>query len=310
MRNSHAKVASPVELGIGDDCALFSILQDKVGLITTDTMVEGTHFRLRWTDFFSLGRKCLNVNISDIAAMGGDPLFYTLSLGLPKSLFTEEIEAFYAGLDSAAQAFGIQLVGGDTCHARELSVSITLVGAAFKDAVVLRKGARPGDLLAISGVPGLSAVGLEALERGMEPREANRAIKAHLDPEPKVELGRNLAQNGIATSMIDTSDGLAWDCEKIATESGVALVIEEESLPLPIVPSGFQHPPLHYAIHGGEDYQLLFTLSPLRVPLLAQVESSLNEMITIIGRVEEGEGVFVENREGRRPLRPEGFRHF
>ena len=310
VRGNHSTVSSPVQLGIGDDCAVFSLPDEKMGLITTDTLVEDTHFRLKWTDFFSLGRKCLNVNISDIAAMGGVPLFYTLSLGLPRSLLAEEIGAFYAGLDDAAKAFGVQLVGGDTCYSRQMTVTITLVGSTSRGSVVLRRGAKPGDLVALSGVPGLSAVGLEALEKGIEPRRADRAIKAHLDPVPKVALGRALAESGIASAMIDTSDGLAWDCEKIATESGVALVLEEDSIPLPMVPEGFSHDPLFYALHGGEDYQLLFTLSPLRISQLAQVENQLKEMITIIGRVEEGEGVFVESEAGRRPLKPEGFKHF
>ncbi len=310
VRDTHSGVSSPVGIGIGDDCALFSLPSQGGGLITTDMLVEGTHFRLKWTDLFSLGRKSLNVNLSDIAAMGGVPLFYTLSLGLPPSLFTEEIDALYAGLDSAAQAFGVQLVGGDTCISRELTVSITLVGRAL-NSPVLRSGARPGDLVAISGVPGLSAVGLEALERGMDFRVADRAIRAHLDPTPKVELGRALAEEGIATAMIDTSDGLAWDCGKIAQESGVAILLEENTIPLPQVPQGLAHEPLFYALHGGEDYQLLFTLSPLKVPRLAGIQERLREMITIIGRVEEGEGLFVEDGGGeRRPLNPEGFKHF
>lgn len=310
MRGSHRDVKSPVKLGIGDDCALFYMSEDRVGLITTDTLIEDTHFRLKWTDLFSLGRKSLNVNLSDVAAMGGLPLFYTLSLGLPSSLLSEEVEAFYAGLDDAATAFGVQLVGGDTCNSPLLMISITLVGESVKDTLVLRKGAKPGDLLAISGVPGLSAVGLEALERGISHKEAREAIAAHLDPSPKVELGRLLADRGVATAMIDTSDGLAWDCQKIAQESGVAVVLERKSIPLPIVPQDFAHDPLFYALHGGEDYQLLFTLSPLRMPVLAQICNRLNERITIIGRVEEGEGVFIEEEDSRVPLEPEGFKHF
>ncbi len=310
VRERHSSAALPVHMGIGDDCAVFSQPPGTVGLITTDTLVEETHFRLKWTDLFTLGRKSLNVNVSDIAAMGGMPLFYTLALGLPRSLLPEEIEAFYAGLDSAASECGVQLVGGDTCYSRLMSITVTLVGSAGEGELLLRRGARPGDLLAVSGVPGLSAVGLEILEQGLSPGDAPAAVRAHLDPLPRVELGRALARLKIATAAIDTSDGLAWDCEKIAVESGVAIVLEEESLPLPPVPKGLQHSPLFYALHGGEDYQLLFTLSPLRVPHLSVVEKELGEQITIIGRVEEGEGVFVDGREGRRRLRPEGFRHF
>ena len=310
MRERHSGAELPVHLGIGDDCAVFSQPPGTRGLITTDTLVEETHFHLKWTDLFSLGRKSLNVNISDIAAMGGLPLFYTLALGLPRSLLSEEVEAFYAGLDSAASRFGVQLVGGDTCSSRLMGITFTLVGSAREGELLLRSGARPGDLLAVSGVPGLSAVGLEILERGLSPGAAPEAVRAHLDPVPKVELGRALARLNIATAAIDTSDGLAWDCGKIATESGVAIVLEEASLPLPPVPKGLQHSSLFYALHGGEDYQLLFTLSPLRVPHLAVVEKELREQITIIGRVEDGEGVFVEGSQGRRPLNPEGFRHF
>ena len=217
--------------GIGDDCAVTTLPAGEVLLNTTDLLIEGGHFRRDWSDLFLLGRKSVSVNVSDIAAMGGTPRHLTLGLGIPPDLPVEELERFVAGFLDAAAGYRTVLIGGDTCRSPgPLFVSVTVEGSAPPAEVVRRSGARPGDDLYVSGTLGDSALALRLLSAGDAPPP--ELARRHHDPQARTALGRELAAAGLATAMIDVSDGLCADLGHILAASGVGARVEVGALPL------------------------------------------------------------------------------
>lgn len=298
-----------VVLGIGDDAAV--IRPGKQNLIlTTDLLVEGSHF-LRWLHPpFELGRKSLAVNISDIAAMGGRPLYALLGLGLPPAAPRDWIKLFFAGMKSAAREFGVRLIGGDLSRSSKVAISVTLVGEG--KSFVRRSGGRPGHLLFVSGFPGQSHAGLELLKKGMkrgEHRGADRLIKAFLDPVPQVGLGMELARRRAASAMLDTSDGLSVDIGNLCRESGVGAEITAGSIPISPELKRLRKSPLLDALYGGEDYGLLFAVPPARVPEVKKLQKKFD--LAQIGRLTAGREVYLIHSSGQKTLfTPHGFRHF
>jgi len=236
--------------GIGDDAAVLGVGSAPV-LATLDMLLEDVHFQRAWGRPRELGRKTLAVNLSDIAAMGGEPLFALLGLGVPtEEIRLAELEAFLAGLEEEAAASGVTLVGGDTCRSRSgLVLSLALLGRALPPGPVLRSGARPGDSLYVTGNLGAAAAGLLALERGIRPGNAwpdvllrpawlggpeeavvREAMEHHLAPVPRLAAGRALA--GVASAMIDVSDGVASDAGHLCRESGLAALIFAARIPI------------------------------------------------------------------------------
>lgn len=315
--------------GIGDDAAVLA--WGAGGLLATlDMLLEDVHFRRRWGRPRDLGRKTLAVNLSDIAAMGGDPLYALLGLALPGTgIPLAEIEAVLEGLEAEAAAFGVTLVGGDTCRSHAgLVLTITLLGRPPAAGPVLRSGARAGDTVYVTGQLGGSAAGLLALERGLRPdapwpaslphpgvplpEETIRdAMACHLTPVPRVAAGRALA--GRASAMIDVSDGVASDAGHLSRASGATLRLDVARLPVhpgaaalgPLL----DRDPLALALQGGEDYELLFTAAEDPTALLAAAAPGLP--VTAIGRVVAGPpGVRLVDAHGREMPPPPGFDHF
>ncbi len=260
--------------GIGDDCAVLDGgVPGRVVLLTTDLLTEGVHFERRTSPARLLGSKALAVNLSDIAAMGGTPTFFTVTLCAPPDTPVEWVDGFYAGLLERARSSGAALVGGDTSASRgPITVSLALLGECPSSEVLYRSGARPGDGVYVTGWPGESAAGLALLQtEGGDPADAGRAADddlthlrtRHLDPEPRVLAGRRLAEGKLATALIDVSDGLAADLGRLAEASGVGARLEGERVPLsPALRKGAAaagRDPLELALTGGEDYELLFT---------------------------------------------------
>jgi thiamine-monophosphate kinase len=299
-------------LGIGDDAALLAVPDDRRLLVTTDMLLEGVHFQRRWGCPRELGRKALAVNISDIAAMGGRPLYALLGLGIPPDGPTlEELKALLLGMEEEAARYGITLVGGDTCGSQSgLVLSVTLLGMAPSGPVPRRAGARPGDGLWVTGMLGGSAAGLQALELGLRPgaqwpadlrkpawlgaeEEAaiQAAVTAHLAPTPRIGAGQALV--GCATAMIDVSDGVASDVGHLCTESGMAARVLADRLPLHpgamVMARLTGRDVLDLALRGGEDYELLFTTATDPTPLLAGAAPDLR--VTRIGDVLAGEPI-------------------
>jgi thiamine-monophosphate kinase len=309
---------------IGDDCALISPLPRHEFVITADMLLEGVDFSVKWANATDIGHKALAVSLSDIAAAGGSPRFAMLCLGVPVRLWkTDFLDRFYDGWFTVANRYGVHLVGGDVSRSPDnLVIDSIAIGEVSKGHSIRRTGAKPGDLIFVSGTLGGAAAGLELLQK----RRAGRDAKTHrgyknlferqLRPEPRVELGRHLGAQQLATSMIDLSDGLSSDLAHICRESGVGAKIDLEKIPLdPALENAFvrnqfrfSHEPLDFALNGGEDFELLFTVSPRN---LKKLMSEVSEPITQIGVITRKRRKIETEFEGRKGiLEPRGFQHF
>ena len=300
-------------VGIGDDSAVIRLPASAAVLVTTDLLLEGVHFDLSFTDFYSLGWKSAAVNLSDIAAMGGSPRFCLTALGLPRSITTEQVVEFYRGFHSMLRSHRAFLAGGDTCASRRgLFISVTAIGEAMPSRTITRAGARPGDKVFVTGTLGDSAAGLELLKAGVGREEPGmrRLVQKHLRPIPRVAEGRKLARAGCVSAMIDLSDGLSSDLTHICSQSGVGADIIAGQLPLSTAlrkwSSQLPQPALQYALAGGEDYELLFTVPPGRVKRL----HALKLPVTEVGTVTKRKGVRLIDGSGSRELPPAGYDHF
>jgi len=269
IRRSFARRSSKAPIGIGDDAAALCVSPGNMLLATTDMLIEGIHFDLATTDFYSLGWKSAAVNLSDIAAMGGRPRFCLVALAIPRRVTVEQIFAFYRGLGALLRKHAVLLVGGDTCSSKkDFVVTVVLLGESLKEQVLLRSGARQGDLIFVTGFLGDSAAGMELLNAARRDKSAkgkkihSKLVDKHLRPVPRVEWGQKLAATCVVTSMIDVSDGLSSDLGHICDESRVGAEIHVDRLPLSkAIRSAreLSRSPLEYALSGGEDYELLFT---------------------------------------------------
>jgi thiamine-monophosphate kinase len=290
-----------VQLGIGDDAAAVQAPAGHQILLTTDQVIEKTHFTKGTHPPGALGHKILARGLSDIAAMGGRPVCCLLSLQMPKWATGSWLSAFLSGLLRLSKNSDAPLVGGDVARGRLLAAVITVVGSAPAAEILTRGGARPGDIVYVSGQLGGSAAGLERLLRSPAgaavPRD--RAVRRHLWPEPRLSLGRQLLKLG-ATAAMDLSDGLAIDLARLAEASGAGAEIEAPRIPL------FRGASLRQALHGGEEYELLFTLPPDLQP-----PASFEKIpLTPIGRIRRKPGVELRSGSRVEKLKPQSFQHF
>ena len=276
-----------VKIGIGDDAAAIVPAEGQLSLVTSDMLVEGVHFDLVLSDPLTLGKKSLAVNLSDLAAMGAKPRYFLLSLAIPSALTLEFFDDFISGLMQRAEQFGVTLVGGDTCSSKGgLVISVTAIGEQMPESVVRRSGARPGDLLFVTGTLGDSALGLELLRQG---EHSGLMVERHLDPEPRVAAGILLAESGLATAMIDVSDGLLADLGHILSLSNVGARVELGNIPLS--PgyteeiTRFAGDPFSLALGGGEDYELLFTAPPLFEDRVFSLLAECGVGVSLIGEI-------------------------
>jgi len=287
-------------LGIGDDAALWRPAAGEPVVVTTDSLVEGVHFRLDWTDWVSLGHKALAVNLSDVAAMGAAPGVAVVTLGLRGSERVDDLVRLYAGLGDVAARTGTLVAGGDVVASpTAITIHVAALGAARGGRVLTRSGAQPGDLVAVSGTLGASAAGLALLEEGPDsPRRraatAEQLIAAHLRPEPRLALGAILLEHG-ATAAMDLSDGLLGDLPKILAASGVAARLDAAAIPVAAaVRALFPDDWLRLATRGGEDYELLFTAPPAVFAAIERAAAGIGATVTAIGE--------ILPRAGDRPL--------
>jgi len=301
-------------LGIGDDCAALQPPSGEQLLVTCDLLLEGVHFRRDWTDLRRLGRKCVAVNLSDIAAMGGTPRQLVLGLGLPGELALEEFDLFVEGFCAAAAEHGVAVIGGDTCRAQQfLTVAVTAFGSIAPEQLLRRSGARPGDLLLVSGTLGDSALALRQLQQGTLPDPW--LLERHLDPAPRVALGRELAACGAVTAMIDLSDGLLADLGHLLRQSGVGARVETARLPLsePFARlTAETRDRLELALGGGEDYELLLSAAPEKLDQLEAAAQVAGVPLTVIGTIlPQAEGLQLLDAAGERLDQGRtGFNHF
>jgi thiamine-monophosphate kinase len=286
-----------IGLGIGDDAAVLRVPPGHEILVTTDFSLEGVHFRREWHPAESVGHRCLARGLSDIAAMGGEPRAAFLSLALPADLPQRWVDRFVRGLLALAKKHGVTLAGGDTAQSPAgVLADIVVVGSAPKGKAITRAGARPGDVLYVTGELGGSAAVLGELYRSR--KISAKKFARHFYPEPRVAVGSFLRERGWATAMIDLSDGLSTDLHHICEESGVGAEVLAEAIPCDRAAS------LEQALHGGEDYELLFTTRPGRkVP-----KEIAGVPVTRIGEIARS-GVFLTRSGERKRLASGGWEH-
>jgi thiamine-monophosphate kinase len=317
-KEAFSALPSTVKKGIGDDCAVLETAKDDTVLVTTDTLIEGIHFTSQTLSAEDLGWKSLAVNISDIAAMGGTPTAAFFSIGMAQDAEVSFLEAFLCGFNALAEQTAVALAGGDTVESpSSMVITITLLGHCPKDRPVYRSGAQKGDDIWVSGPLGNAAAGLFLLLNKAPSDHAGHEtlIKAHQKPKPRLEMGKALGQRGLANAMIDISDGIAKDLGHICQESNTGAIIEGPSIPMSKQMMGLAaqegKDPMVWALHGGEDYELLFTASTQqRKDVEAITETTQGFPATRIGTITKGDGVKIETNGGIEELLTGGYRHF
>jgi thiamine-monophosphate kinase len=309
--------------GIGDDAAVIDAGEDLL-LLSTDMLLEGVHFNLAYMPLKHLGYKAVAVNVSDIAAMNGKPEQITIGLGLSNRFSLEAVDELYAGIRAACESYQVDLVGGDTSSSHSgLIISISVVGRVARERISYRSGARPNDIICVTGDLGSAYLGLQVLERERQVFLANPDMQPELEryeylvgrqlkPEARMDVIHELADlNVVPTSMIDVSDGLASELLHLSKNSGVGIKIFEDKIP---IDSGafetaveFKVDPVTCALNGGEDYELLFTIAP------GDYEKIKNHPdIHFIGHTHENrsQNVMITKHESVIPLKAQGWNHF
>ena len=300
IRRAAARDARPGK-GIGDDCAILPIPRGHEALVTTDFSLENVHFRREWHPAASVGHRCLARGLSDIAAMGGIPRAAFLSLALPAELSQEWVDRFVVGLLKLATRFSVQLAGGDTAQSPDgVLADIMVLGSVPAGRAVLRSGAHPGDFIYVTGSLGSAVATLNQLRDGEKLRPKSHQKPFY--PEPRLVVGQFVREKKLASAMIDISDGLSSDLGHLCEESKTGAVVYAESLPaIPGIDG------LSLALHGGDEYELLFTAAPkLRIPkLIAGVP------VTRIGEITRGRQMKLVSAAGKtETLQPSGWEHF
>lgn len=314
--------------GIGDDAAVVAASKQEWWHLTTDLLAEGVHFDLKTASLESVGYRAGMANLSDLAAMGATPRYLLISLAIPRSLRPQDIHRLYAGLMKACRPYGVTLIGGDTSASQSgLFVSITLIGATRAGRALFRHGARTGDGLYVTGTLGDSLAGLRLLT-GPAKRSGQRRppslkkghrqflLNRHLRPTARVEVGRWLNDAELATAAIDLSDGLSGDLRHLCEQSGVGAEIHGASLPLSNACRAYaglcRLDPVHLALTGGEDYELLFTVAPQKQPLLERRAKTRGFRVSRIGTMKPARfGIRLQSNDGAaRPLPVTSYEHF
>ncbi|MCG8355539.1 MAG: thiamine-phosphate kinase [Kiloniellales bacterium] len=308
---------APGALGLGDDAALLSLPPGRELVLTADALVSGVHF-LPADPPDLVAQKLLRVNLSDLAAMGAEPLGYLVTVTLPAVDTEAWMSAFAAGLARDQQNFGLSLLGGDTtCGGEQVVLSLTALGTVEAGQALRRKGAQAGDRLYVSGTIGDSFLGLKLQQGGLTGlgAEARAAlIERYRRPRPRLALGTALARDRLARAAIDVSDGLVADVGHLAAESGLAAAIEAERVPLsPAAQAAVAEDPalLGALLTGGDDYELAFAVRPDAAPAVDRLAAGLSLALTPIGSLRAGQGVTVVDHSGAElPLERRGWSHF
>ncbi len=318
IRERFPAPAGALQVGIGDDAAVTAGVRGELDVLTTDALVEGVHFDLRFSSFADVGYKALAVNVSDIAAMGATPRLALLSLILPDRLSVSEVDSLLDGFSQMADEAGVLLAGGNiTRTPGPLTIDVTAVGHVRRRRVLTRGGGKAGDILYVTGAVGAAAAGLGMLRAGgqvQEDGELAALIDRHRRPVPRLRVGALLGRTRAATACMDLSDGLADAVSQLAQASGTGAVVDAAALPVPAAARrwfGSQgHDPVRAALAGGDDYELLFSVSPrARGRLRTVVRQARGVPITRIGELTASPAILVKTDAATEPM-PDGFTHF
>lgn len=303
--------------GIGDDAAVFEGSSKFDELVCMDTMVEGVHFTKGTMTPFMIGHKALAVNISDIAAMGGTPTYYLVSIAIPKDWNEKDLAAIYAGMSRLGNQYLMDLIGGDTVSSKQgLVITVTVCGRIEKGKSLYRSQAQAGDCIFVVGEVGASAAGLQLLlDKGLDysyNEEENILLAAHQLPIPQVEAGKILAASGERVSLNDISDGLASEANEIAEASNVVLHLDYQKIPRsPFIRSYSEDQQKHWSLFGGEDYQLLGTMTKTAFSKINQTFDQKGIQLVTIGEVTSGNAdVYLNYQDKKEKLPKKGFNHF
>jgi thiamine-monophosphate kinase len=294
-------------LGLGDDAALWAPRRGCQVVLTCDWFLEGSHFLRDKHPPEAVGWKCLARAVSDIAAMGGEPRCFLLSLALPAELTGKWLEKFLGGLRRASRALGCEPAGGDTTRRNEVLINLVVIGEVRAGHALLRSGANVGDSIYVTGTLGEADLGLRELRkrRGLT-HASSPVLQKHLFPEPRLALGQWLAERRLATAMMDLSDGLSTDLPRLCAASGIGARVELSSLPIsscaPLVEAR------KFALHGGDDYELLFTVNARNAPKLPAKFHGLP--LTRVGTITRSKAIVLETDRGTAPLHPGGWDPF
>ncbi len=308
------KKASGLLAGIGDDCAVYRPLDGRLQLITCDSLIESVHFDFNWHPPDLLGEKAVSVNVSDIAAMGGEPRYGILALGLPSGCGSR-LDDFLDGFSRKLEEYRVLLIGGDTVSTGAgFMITVTIIGEVVEKNVCYRSGAREGDAVWVSGSLGEAAAGLEICRSAPSFKDVYPGlVRTHLSPQARPELGSLLARSGLVGAMIDLSDGLATDLGHISAESGVGAEVFQDKIPIAPETVDLAEKlglsPLNWALKGGEDYQLLFTTAPESRDALLELAVAESFELHEVGRIIRGSGVTLCHGGERRDITYQGYEH-
>ena len=308
-RRTPRRVAG-LTLGIGDDAALISAPPGHEVILTTDMSIEGVHFTPTLHPATAVGHRALARSLSDIAAMGGTPRYALISLAVSQRTKRAWLEGFFDGLFALARRFSVVVIGGDTAVVTgPVASDVVVAGVVPRGRALRRSGAKPGDRIFVSGRLGMAALGLRLLTSRSRIRNSveRAALRAHLFPQPQCALGRFLSERRLATAMMDLSDGLSIDLRRLCDASGVGANLFADQIPSPPVPDA--EDALGLALHGGEDYQLLFTVSPAKA---AKIPRHFGRIpLRCIGEIRASRGIDLVSQDGRTlPFEIHGYDHF
>lgn len=299
-------------VALGDDCAAVDMTPGFHTLFTTDAMVEGVHFDLRYMNWEDVGWKVMAVNVSDIAAMGGMPVWAVVTLGIPGTCSPEAVDRLYSGMEKCSRTYGFSIIGGDTvCSLHAAFVSVAMLGEVEPSRMCRRSGAAAGDLLCVSGRLGGGRVALEALSSGADPGPYTGSVRRFLRPEPRLCLARWLTEQGTVTSMIDISDGLASEIHHLCRENRLGCRVRRGAIPCAEevkLWTGRDNTP-EYVLNSGEEYELLFTAPPSFDAAWASRENPERLPLTVLGEMTAGKNIWLENGI-REKLEQAGWDHF
>ncbi|WP_058514304.1 thiamine-phosphate kinase [Legionella santicrucis] len=296
-----------VLLGIGDDAACLRLSDGINLLVSTDTLVSGVHFLSEW-DAYDIACRALMVNVSDMAAMAAKPCWITLALTLPE-LDSQWLTLFAHGLKDSLNQLNMTLIGGDTTRG-PLSITITVLGQAPEGQAISRRGAKPGDIILVSGKLGAAALAIKLLNREIPQQEKEELMQKLLHPKPRIDLIRFLRM--YATAAIDISDGLGADLNHICVASGVGACLNEDAIPTHSLLKKYLHgKAVDLALTGGDDYELCFTVPENKLPSLMNEFKTANLLCYPIGVIESAPGVRIKNGYNQcNTLKPVGYTHF